>query len=97
MPYAYTMATKRGIDPGFIALSSEEADQQLSRVNGYFEELRQRHALLFVNLKNALCTGATCALLSADGRSLYRDDNHLSVAGAESVRPSLESCFDAID
>jgi hypothetical protein len=97
MPYAYAMATKRGIDPGFIALPSEEADQQLSRANAYFEKLRQRRGLVFVDLKNALCTGSTCALLSPDGRSLYRDDNHLSVAGAESVRRPVESCFDAID
>jgi peptidoglycan/LPS O-acetylase OafA/YrhL len=97
MPYAYVMAAKRGIDPGFIALPSEEAERQLGRVNGYFEELRQRHALVFVSLKDALCTGSTCALLGVDGRSLYRDDNHLTVAGAEAVRPSIESCFDALD
>ncbi len=97
MPYAYVMARRRGIDPGFIALPSEEADRQLGRVNAYFEELRQRGALVFVDLKKALCTGSTCALLSADGRSLYRDTNHLSVAGAEFLRPAVESCFDGIE
>ncbi len=97
MPYAYAMARKRGIDPGFIALPSEEANRQLGRVNAYFEELRQRDALIFVDSKKALCAGPTCALLSADGQSLYRDDNHLSVAGAEFLRPSVESCFDDID
>ena len=86
MPYAYAMAAKRGLDPGFIALPTEEAARQLGRVNAYFEALRQRRALIFVDLKNALCTRSTCALLSADGRSLYRDDNHLSVAGAQAVR-----------
>ncbi len=97
MPYAYVMARKRGIDPGLITLPSEDADRQLARVNAHFDDLWRRHALMFVDLKKALCTGSTCALLSAGGQSLYRDDNHLSVAGAEFLRPSVESCFDAID
>ena len=97
MPYASVMARRRGIDLGLVALPSADADRQLGRVNAYFEELRQRHALRFVDLKKRLCTGSTCALLSADGQSLYRGDNHLTVAGAEFVRPTVESCFDAID
>jgi peptidoglycan/LPS O-acetylase OafA/YrhL len=97
MPYAYVMASRRGVDPELVALPATEADRQLARVNAYFEELRQRHALRFVDLKKTLCTGSACALVNADGQSLYRGDNHLSVAGAEFVRPSVESCFDAID
>jgi peptidoglycan/LPS O-acetylase OafA/YrhL len=97
MPYAYVIARRRGIDPGVITLPSGDADRQLGRVNAYFEELRQRRAFVFVDLKKALCTGSTCALLNADGQSLYRDDNHLSVAGAELLRPSVESCFDGIE
>jgi peptidoglycan/LPS O-acetylase OafA/YrhL len=97
IPYAYVMARRRGIDPRFIALPSIEADQQLGRVNAYFEELRQHHALRFVDLKKTLCMGPTCALLGADGQSLYRDDNHLSIAGAEVLRPSVDTCFDAIE
>jgi hypothetical protein len=97
MPDAYSMARKRGMDPGFIALPSEDADRQLTPVSDYFERLRQRRAFVFVDLKMALCNGTTCALLGPDGRSLYRDDNHLSSAGAELLRPSLEQCFDAIE
>ena len=96
MPSAYVMARKRGIDPNSIAVSSTEAQRQLGAVDAYFEQLGRRQ-LAFVDLKAPLCEGSTCALVDADGQSLYRDDNHLSVAGAEFVRSSLESCFDGID
>jgi len=36
------------------ALPSADADRQLGRVNGYFQELEQRRALRFVDLKKAL-------------------------------------------
>jgi peptidoglycan/LPS O-acetylase OafA/YrhL len=97
MPYAYVMARRRGIDLELVALPSADADRQLGRVNGYFQELEQRRALRFVDLKKALCIGSTCALLGRDGQSLYRGDNHLTVAGAELVRSTVESCFDELD
>ena len=97
MPYAYVMARRRGVDLGLVALPAADADRQLGRVNAYFEELQQRHALRFVDLKKTLCTGSTCALLSTDRQSLDRGDNHLTLAGAEFVRPTVESCFDGID
>jgi len=50
MPDAYSMARKRGLDPGFIALPSDEADGQLGPVSAYFEHLRLRRALIFVDL-----------------------------------------------
>jgi hypothetical protein len=96
MPYAYVTARRRGLDPKAVALSSAEADAQLRAVNGYFADLRQRHGFAFVDLKSALCAGPSCLLATPDGRSVYRDDNHLSPAGAELVRPSLEACFDGI-
>jgi hypothetical protein len=48
-----------------------------------------------VEPKAALCSGSTCALLTADGRPVYRDDNHLTPAGALLLVDSLEACFDA--
>jgi hypothetical protein len=35
--------------------------------------------------------------LPYDGRSVYRDDKHLSTAGAELVDSSLEQCFDGVE
>lgn len=96
MPYAYAVARKRGIDPAFIALRSEDAELQLQDVNRHFAALLQRHDFTFVNPTDVLCSGPTCAVLTADGRSVYRDNHHLSVAGAHLVGGSLEPCFDAI-
>ncbi len=96
MPYAYAMARRRGIDPGFIALQSSEAALQHHELDQHFAELRRRHVFTLVDPKAVLCTGPSCAIVTEDGRSVYRDNNHLSIAGAELVGSSLEACFDAI-
>jgi len=96
MPYAYAVARWRGEDPAFIALPSSEAKLQHELLDRNFTELRQRYGFVFVDPKDALCTGATCAIVSADGRSLYRDTNHLSVAGAELLGGALDACFAGI-
>jgi peptidoglycan/LPS O-acetylase OafA/YrhL len=96
MPYAYAMARRRGIDPEFIALRASEAKAQHSELDRHFSELRRRHAFTLVDPKATLCTSGTCAIVSADGRSLYRDTNHLSVTGAHLVGRALEGCFDGV-
>lgn len=96
MPYAFSMARRRGIDPAFIALRSSEAERQLSELNRQFAELKRRHEFTLVQPSDVLCSGPTCALFDADGSSIYRDDNHLSVAGAYFVESSLEACFDGL-
>jgi peptidoglycan/LPS O-acetylase OafA/YrhL len=96
MPYAYAMARRRGIDPGFVAVTSAEAESQHRELDGHFAELQRRHAFVLVDPKNVLCTGPSCAIVTDDGRSIYRDNNHLSIAGAEALGGALETCFDAI-
>jgi hypothetical protein len=96
MPYAYAIARKRDIDPTFVALRSAEAELQLHELDRQFADLRETHPFRLVNLADALCTGPTCAIVSAEGASLYRDTNHLSVAGARFVGAALEACFDGV-
>jgi hypothetical protein len=96
MPYAYAIARRRGIDTDFIALTSAEAHAQHDELDRYLGELRQRHAFTFVDPKKALCSGHACAIVTADGKSVYRDDNHLTVAGSHLVGRSLEACFDGL-
>ena len=96
MPYAYSMARRRGIDAGFIAVSTSAAKSQLRELDRDFAELRQRNGFTFVDPKSALCAGSTCALVTADGRSVYRDNNHLTVVGAQLLTRSLGACFDGI-
>jgi hypothetical protein len=96
MPYAYSMARRRGIDPGFVAPQSAEAYLEHRQLDGYLGELQGRHGFALVDLKGVLCQGPSCAVVTPDGRSVYRDNNHLSIAGAELVGGSLEACFDGI-
>lgn len=97
MPYAYAVARRRGIDPSFIGEQTPEVELQQRKLAGYLEELQRRHAFTLVSPRAQLCSGSTCAVVTADGRSLYRDDNHLSTAGAELVGRSLEECFVGVE
>jgi peptidoglycan/LPS O-acetylase OafA/YrhL len=96
MPYAYAMARRRGIDTEFIGLRRSDAASQHHELDRHLAELRRRHAFTLVDPKTVLCAGPTCAIVTADEESVYRDNNHLSIAGAELVGASLEACFDAI-
>jgi hypothetical protein len=96
MPYAYVTARRRGLDPAQLALSRADAESQARELDGYFADLRRRHSFTFVDPKTTLCAGSTCALLTSDGRSVYRDDNHLAVPGAQLLTTSLAACFDGI-
>jgi peptidoglycan/LPS O-acetylase OafA/YrhL len=97
MPYAYAMARRRGLDTAFVALSRSDAQAQHRQLDLYFRELEKRHAFTFVDPKDALCRGPDeCPVVAPDGRSVYRDDNHLTVVGAHLLSGSLEACFDAI-
>ncbi len=97
MPYAYAVAVRRGIDPAFIALTPSEAEAQHLTLDQHFAELQQRHAFAFVDPKDALCSASRCAIVTHDGTSIYRDSNHLSVAGAHLLGRSLDGCFEGID
>jgi hypothetical protein len=95
-PYAYAMARRRGIDTAFITLSRTEAQAQHSDLDRALLELRGRHSFTLVDPKEALCGEAECAILAPDGRSAYRDNNHLSDVGAYLISASLEACFDGV-
>jgi peptidoglycan/LPS O-acetylase OafA/YrhL len=97
MPYAYVMARRRGLSPNFIARASPEAEQQQQELDEHFAALRPRYPFTFVDPRSVLCAQGSCAILSADGRSLYRDDNHLTAPGALLLVDSLEACFDGVE
>jgi hypothetical protein len=98
MPNAYLfVARKRGLDPALLVPSRADALLRLRELDGYFTDLRERHGFTFVDPTATLCAGSTCALLTPDGRAVYRDDNHLAVDGALLLAKSLEACFDDID
>jgi peptidoglycan/LPS O-acetylase OafA/YrhL len=91
------VARRRGLDPAFLAPSRGDALLRLRELDGYFADLRERHGFALVDPTATLCAGSKCALLTPDGRPVYRDDNHLAVDGALLLAKSLEACFDGID
>jgi hypothetical protein len=86
------MARRRGIDPSFIYVSRADV---LARYAPAEEPVRAREAANELNLadpKDVLCPGTRCEVES-EGRSLYRDNNHLSRVGAMEIMSSLETCL----
>ena len=97
MPNAYlVVARKRGLDPALLVPSRADALHRVRELDSDFAMLRERHGFALVDPMATLCAGSRCALLTPDGSPIYRDDNHLTVAGAQLLTTSLEACFDGI-
>jgi hypothetical protein len=92
MPYALAMARRRGLDTSFIYVNRSDVVARYKDVEGPLRALAAVNALRVVDPKDALCPGERCEVES-DGRSLYRDSNHLSRVGAMHVRESLAPCL----
>jgi len=92
--HALSMARRRGIDHDFLLVPRTTAFAQHRLADTAFAEVAARGELRIVDPKPALCRGAQCLVLDADGTSLYWDDNHLSMRGAQFVAPSFARCLD---
>jgi hypothetical protein len=92
-PHALAMARLRGIDDRPFAISRSRAMAQQKFFDDVFAELARRGLLRRVDPKEEICRDEMCLLTSPDGRTLYRDTNHLSVAGALLVAPALAECL----
>ena len=72
-----------GLEPEMCGLEQAHAMTGLSSSNTLLRQVASRFETVDVWLPSeALCRGTRCEVIK-DNRSLYRDDNHLSVAGAE--------------
>jgi len=92
MPYSLAMAQQRNLDTAFIYVSHSDVLLRYRAVEAPIRTLESANALKVVDPKDALCPGERCEI-EWEGRSLYRDSNHLSRAGAIRVRDSLAPCF----
>jgi len=91
-PHALLTVRQRGIDESFLMLTREEAHAGQAAVERDVRALARRYPVDIVDPKDALCATGRCEI--GDGRiSFYRDDNHLTVAGAERVTPIIDGCF----
>ena len=95
VPYALAVARRRAIDTRFLGLSADQARSQFQEAEAEFTRLQGLGLLRVVDPKDDLCRGGSCAF-EADGKSLYRDTDHLSLTGAEFIAPSVGKCFDGL-
>lgn len=93
--HALLVARRRHISDDFLRLSRADALAQHWDMEHDVRDMAQRSGLKVVDPKDALCPEDSC-IYKADDRSLYFDDNHLSVYGALYVARALEPCF-AVD
>ena len=94
IPYALAMARRRGLDTSFVYVNRSDAVARYKDFEASVRALESVNALRVVDPKDALCPGVRCEI-EWDGRSLYRDSNHLSSVGAMYVRNSLAPCLQA--
>lgn len=91
--YAMYMAHKRGISSGFLALPRDVAYAQDRMLDADIDALVARGLLTSVDPKRTLCAGDPCRYRFDDDTSIYMDDNHVSLAGAELLHDEVAGCF----
>ena len=90
--HALLVAHRRHIPDDFLNLSRADALAQHEDMERDVRAIAQRSGLKVADPKDVLCAAGSC-LYEAGGRSLYFDDEHLSVYGALYVARALEPCF----
>jgi hypothetical protein len=93
-PHALAVATIRKKSLDFIRVSRIDALKEYHEVERDFRQLSADSRVSIVDPKDALCSGSFCEV-TENGRSLYRDTGHLSVAGAKFVSGTFEPVFAA--
>ncbi|MBS0579093.1 MAG: acyltransferase [Proteobacteria bacterium] len=92
VPYALAMARRRGLDDSFVYARRDDVLAQYAEFEDPVRALEKVGDLVVVDPKDVLCNGARCEV-ELNGRSLYRDKNHLSRIGAMAVSSSLQKCL----
>jgi peptidoglycan/LPS O-acetylase OafA/YrhL len=92
IPYALSIARRRGIPEDFLQLSRVEALAQFREAEADIRSLQTQGMLRSVDPKEILCRDEFCAY-EAEGNMLFRDKGHLTPAGARAVSPVIDGCF----
>ena len=91
-PYSLAMARRRDLDTAFLYVNRAEVSARYSRFEKTVRALEARKELSVADPKEVLCSAERCDFEYA-GRSLYRDTNHLTQAGAMRVASSIAACL----
>lgn len=92
LPQALVMAERRNVPNDFLRVSRQAAINEYRDVDLDIRRLAGRYPIRIADPRDSLCAQAMCEV-EFEGRALYRDSEHLSVAGAEFAMESLEPCF----
>lgn len=94
-PYLVARSSIRKGEPASVSIARTEYEQRQAFVSKTLDEISAHVKFERVSPDRMLCDATKCRALD-QGRSLYRDNDHLSVAGALYVAPLLEPMFRAI-
>jgi peptidoglycan/LPS O-acetylase OafA/YrhL len=89
VPAALAQHQRRGLAPAAFGLPVEEYRQAEAQSLALLARVATATGAQRVAVDAALCGDGRCAVVGADGRGLYLDDNHLSMAGAAKVAPAV--------
>jgi peptidoglycan/LPS O-acetylase OafA/YrhL len=90
VPYALVMASRRGVDRDFLAVPVPREFAVQEKFDAAMRAMADSR-LRVVDPKPRLCPDGRC-VLEQEGLALFRDSNHLTVAGATYVADSLADC-----
>ncbi len=92
IPNGLAIARSWGRPSSVLAPSRAFTDARQSWVRGILADARRHYRLTVVPVEPRLCGEDRCRI-ELDGRPLYRDNNHLSAAGALYVKPAFDAVF----
>jgi peptidoglycan/LPS O-acetylase OafA/YrhL len=92
IPYALKMSDRRGLSTQALSIGRAQALAQYQTVDGDLRTLAGENRLRVADPKDVLCPISGCRIAAPDGTPLYRDGNHLSVAGSREIAGVLASC-----
>jgi peptidoglycan/LPS O-acetylase OafA/YrhL len=95
VPYGLVMANRRGIDTEFLRHVDPAWTARLAAADAAVLAVSAGPDARSADPASVLCDASSCRI-EEHGRVLFRDSNHLSMAGASQVSPALESCFSAL-
>jgi peptidoglycan/LPS O-acetylase OafA/YrhL len=93
IPYALQMSARRGLNADALTISRAQALDQYQTVEGDLRLLADQNWLRVADPKDVLCPASGCRIVAPDGAPLYRDGNHLSLAGSREISGVLASCL----
>jgi len=92
MPQALLTARQRGLDTEFLRITRTELEQRYGSTVADIRAVADSFDQAVVDPKERLCPGERCDIGNAT-EVYYMDKNHLTIAGARVVTPTIEGCF----